>query len=161
MENLVYHGTRSLNDAIHILESGELLSPWYQSLRLYQSLSEEKIKRLLDSSKFSNIEDFALESAAVCYQKRELESRVKSISVTPNFDKAKSYAREFGGFGGVVFGLDEKVVFGLENNNDVIFVPKLISLGDSLEKVYFSGSKDEKISIENYSLSYGLYVDQL
>jgi len=139
---LIYHGT-PLRKALFIAEDGLIKSPWEKAIDDIGGVygKSQRARRIIDSR--GGIEAYALNFASSEYSDREIEYRVKCISMTNYFSLASAYGgnnetRD----GGVVLALavDEtlrKVLPQDWEKKGTIFVPRKISI-DTLAEVHVS-----------------------
>jgi len=141
-----YHGT-SMRDAFGVLESGEILSPWYQKVRSLEKEDEDYRRFILDLNNVDSVEEAALEEVSGLYADHELEYRAKSVSLTSDFDLARSYAKFYDECYGVVLGLSNDYVDSFEEKGrGVIYVPKLVSIENSLKEIFWISEKGKSMS---------------
>jgi len=132
-KEIFYHGTNR-NLARSIIESGEILSPWYREVRFLENLDPENYASMVGKNVGISIEDLALKFVSSGYSEAEMEHRVKCVSFAKDIALARSYATR-GGNVGMIFGIDADTV---EYNAPswVAFVPKRVDLKKSLCEIY-------------------------
>ncbi len=144
---MVYHGT-SLEKAIQIALDGAILSPFGKFLREMQILQKENPKLFERCAKHygtSELDELALKRASIGYNEREIEHRVKCISLIDRFENAYGHADECEKFlGGIVLGI--KISKRNRGNLTATFIPKEQSL-DSLKKVAILPKSMERIGL--------------
>ncbi|MCA9485822.1 MAG: hypothetical protein KC506_03180 [Nanoarchaeota archaeon] len=143
---LLYHGTH-LRNGLEIAESGAILSPWYKYLEELNGVYRGKEGLFEEHYSGRTMVDVALENAAFCYSRNELEHRVKSLSVSKLLSGcggAAGYGMQFEEYngGGMVLALeiDEELERSLPNDWEdryIIFVPKRLEL-KTLRQIHLS-----------------------
>ena len=144
-----YHGT-TLHEAYEIAKIQRIKSPWYKQIAQLEKICANRpdIRATLQP----DIKAAALKMTSLSYTTKELEHRVKSISLSTNFSLAQSYTRNNGAILG--FELDPSKMAGTRVYHDILFVQGEISL-EKLKQVYFNQitlvSKKIADLLRNYS----------
>ncbi|HSU72965.1 MAG TPA: hypothetical protein VLJ21_03900 [Candidatus Binatia bacterium] len=137
-----YHGT-SVEFAFHIAEAGAILSPWEQKIQ-FVNMPERKpfyLRQMKDAG-MQSLEELALLLASGDYPERDKEKRVKCVSLTTEYDGARSYADQMlgGQRNGAFLYRGRGVVLGIDHDGQdrIAFVPRKVSL-NGLKDVHILG----------------------
>lgn len=134
MERL-YHGTTS-RMAIEIARAGAILSPW--DLVIISPWHPQRKQQLIAGHPDKTWEQICLEIATRSYSEREIEHRVKCVSLTKKFEIAFGYTDG----DGVVLGCEITPVVAKTLPSDweiknTIYVPRKLGL-ETLKDVYLT-----------------------
>ncbi len=136
---LFYHGTPAQNTLL-IAKDGAILSPWEQKIEYLHRCKEQEpdiydyILKNFSKRGITDVEKIALELAKPGYAKREIEHRVKCVSLTSDLSVAAAHPRD--------------VILGIELDSPpqhVLYVPRRVPL-DMLKEVYL---KETALPLEN------------
>ncbi|MDP1729189.1 MAG: hypothetical protein Q8L27_03240 [archaeon] len=146
---LVYHGT-NVDSGILIARSGAILCPWEINIEMFKRFYLKNPKRTFKQDyPGENLEQFVLKVASTSYAERELESRVKSVSVSTDLFCAEGYAItcEKSGSEGIVLGIevDDNFLNSINppGNCQVKYISRKLSL-DNLKEIHLSPMAEKK-----------------
>lgn len=161
MEKKYYHGT-STGKGIKIARTGELRSPWEQEIQYLITQKRKKPDDCLWQEIFpeKNLEEAALYYASSGYSEREIEPRVKCISITPTFSNALGHAQRYeNDDGGIVLTIrfQEDYVNAVKmpfSSAEAIFIPRRLSIV-TLSDVHVGAAAENRLpSIQNEFVKY-------
>ncbi len=145
----LYHGT-NIDSGISIAERGAILSPLQQKIESYKEIFDKNPQNFLSRLGKDYIELAKRDIFSLFGEHDKI--RVNCVSLCLNDSHlAKLYAKNFENcYGGLMLGLevDDKTINVLKDNdpvkngNEVIFVPKQISL-EFLKRVYLTPKAKE------------------
>ena len=147
MGKLYYHGTH-VESGLEMAIDGFILSPFEKSLKYLQKRSLEQIQFFKENYRIRFGENYSLEEIALFlsktgYNEREIEHRVKCLSLTEQFLTALHYAIQHDTLqgGGLVLSVESSEDLmeksPIKSDGLVIYVPGKLSL-KNLKEVHIS-----------------------